>query len=275
MLIPRGRYGRRARSDPARWAVASHRQRRAVPRSVNWRPIHAGCSDLSPAITAPWSGADRRARQQADLRPFEPHRKSARRHPQRAVEPDDLAVEHLVVDDVQRPAAAYSSGRPSRAGTGRRPPAPRGRARAAPASSGVSNVPGAIVHTRIPVSARSRAAGQRHPDDPALGRRIGDLADLAVEGGDRGSVDAHPALADGPAARWRPSRCGQPDADVEGADQVDRDHASRTPPELVRAASARRPARPSRCPRSRPAIRRPPAARAAASTAPATVLGRR
>src|SRR5829696_6083545 len=34
----------------------------------------------------------------------------------------------------------------------------------------------------------------RHPDHAALGRRVGDLADLAVVGGDRGGVDDHAAL---------------------------------------------------------------------------------
>ena len=70
----------------------------------------------------------------------------------------------------------------------------------------MSNSPGAIVLTRIPYWARSRAAGSVIADDAALGGRVGDLADLAVEGGDRGGVHAHAALAVLAAARWRSSR---------------------------------------------------------------------
>ena len=47
---------------------------------------------------------------------------------------------------------------------------------------------------------------ERHADDAALGRRVGDLADLAVVGGDRGGGDADAALALARRARWRASR---------------------------------------------------------------------
>ena len=40
----------------------------------------------------------------------------------------------------------------------------------------------------MPYCERSRAAGKRHADDAALRGRVGDLPDLAVEGGDRGGV---------------------------------------------------------------------------------------
>src|ERR1700733_15795346 len=36
--------------------------------------------------------------------------------------------------------------------------------------------------------------GNRHPDDPALGRRVGDLPRLALDPGDRRGVDDHTAL---------------------------------------------------------------------------------
>ena len=62
-------------------------------------------------------------------------------------------------------SAANSSGRPSRAGTGPRCRAPRARPRAGPPSSGVSNVPGAIVHTRMPDRGQIARGRQRHPDD--------------------------------------------------------------------------------------------------------------
>ena len=85
--------------------------------------------------------------------------------------------------------------------------------------------------------AREVARGrQRHPDHAALRGRVGDLADLAVEGRDRGGVDDHAALAAvvGLVGEHRRGREAQ---HVEGADQVDRD---RDPErlELVRAALA-------------------------------------
>ena len=46
-----------------------------------------------------------------------------------------------------------------------------------------------------PVLREVARGGQRHADDAALGGGVGDLADLAVVGGDRGGVHAHAALA--------------------------------------------------------------------------------
>ena len=86
----------------------------------------------------------------------------------------------------------------------RRPSSSRASCGSAP-SSGVSNVPGAIVTTRMPRLARSRAAGQRQPDDAALRGRVRDLPDLTVERRDRRRVHAHAALAARPAARSRSS----------------------------------------------------------------------
>src|ERR1043166_2126836 len=81
----------------------------------------------------------------------------------------------------------YSAGSPSRLGnTTSAESAARLSSGSAP-SIGVSKMPGAIVITRIPAGARARRAG--------LGRGGGDLADLAVERGDRRGVDDHAALA--------------------------------------------------------------------------------
>ncbi len=71
----------------------------------------------------------------------------------------------------------------------------RGASSGSAASIGVSNVPGRDRHdadAELREVARDR---QRHADDAALGRRVGDLADLAVERGDRGGVDDDAALA--------------------------------------------------------------------------------
>ena len=73
-----------------------------------------------------------------------------------------------------------------------------------------------------PVLREVAGGGEGHPDDAALGGRVGDLADLAVEGGDRGGVDAHAALA--VLERLVGDHCRGGEAQhVEGADQVDRD----------------------------------------------------
>ena len=66
--------------------------------------------------------------------------------------------------------------------------------------------------TRTPTALRSRAIGQGHADHAALGGRVGGLADLAVEGGDRGDGDDGAALVVGERLglgswRWRPGGC--------------------------------------------------------------------
>ncbi len=104
-------------------------------------------------------------------------------------------------------------------------PAPRavrassGRA----ASSGVSKRPGAIGDDAD--AARGHVAGGRqgHADDAALGGGVGDLADLAVVGGDRGGVDADAALALA-VGLVLAHRRGSEAQHVEGPDQVDLDH---------------------------------------------------
>ena len=85
---------------------------------------------------------------------------------------------------------------------------------------------------------------------PALRGRVGDLADLAVEGGDRGGVDADAALAALVGLVVDHRRGGEPQ-DVEGPDQVDLDHVVEDL-EVVRRPAWRPSAGPSRSRRSRP-----------------------
>ena len=84
---------------------------------------------------------------------------------------------------------------------------------------------------------------QRHADDPALGRRVGDLADLAVVRGDRRGVDADAALALGVGLVAEHRRGGEPQH-VERADQVHVDDGLERV-EAVRPALASRALRPA------------------------------
>src|SRR3954470_20156910 len=65
-----------------------------------------------------------------------------------------------------RARAAYSVGDPSRAGCGTCLPSDSRAGSGRPASIGVSMIPGAIVHTRMSLSARSRAIGSVMPTTP-------------------------------------------------------------------------------------------------------------
>src|SRR3954468_6978423 len=65
-----------------------------------------------------------------------------------------------------RASAAYSVGDPSRAGCGTCLPSDSRAGSGSPASIGVSMMPGAIVHTRMSLSARSRAMGSVMPTTP-------------------------------------------------------------------------------------------------------------
>ena len=127
----------------------------------------------------------------------------------------------IVLETMCSASAAYSSGRPSRGGNGTDSPSASRTSSGRPASSGVSNRPGAIAQTRMPYCGEVARGREREADDAALGGRVGDLADLAVVGGDRGGVDADAALAlvVGVVAEHRGGREAQ---HVEGADQVDR-----------------------------------------------------
>ncbi len=63
---------------------------------------------------------------------------------------------------------AYSSGRPRRFGNGTPAARPARNSSETPASIGVSMMPGAIVITRMPEDASSRAAGRVRPTTPPL-----------------------------------------------------------------------------------------------------------
>ena len=98
---------------------------------------------------------------------------------------------------IERARCAYSGGRPSRRGNGMLAASAWRAGSGSPARSGVSKRPGAIVTTRIPSEARSRAIGSVMADHGALRRRVRDLADLSVVGGDRRGVHDDAALAVG------------------------------------------------------------------------------
>lgn len=114
----------------------------------------------------------------------------ARGHTDRAVKPDVFAVEIAVGD--HRISCAYSSGRPSRRGNW--------------APSAALHFSGAREQRRVENSRQDRihADGlvrqiardrQRHSDDTGFGRRVGDLADLAVLGGNGRRGRRRPAIA--------------------------------------------------------------------------------
>ena len=101
--------------------------------------------------------------------------------------------------------AAYSSGSPSREGNGTEAASPSRTSSGNPLNIGVWISPGAIVITRIPARASSRAAWMS-ARSPGLGRGVGRLPDLPLVAGDRGGVDDEPALAVGAGFERRPSR---------------------------------------------------------------------
>src|SRR4051794_27271551 len=145
----------------------------------------------------------------------------SRRHPQSAIQPDDLAVEHRVLDDVHRQRGVLVR-------------APEPRRERDLAAEGVAGLLGQAGEQRRveqaggdradadPVAGEVAGGGQRHPHDSALGGAVGDLADLAVVGGDRGGVDADAALALFVGLVGEHRVGGEPQ-DVEGADEVDAD----------------------------------------------------
>ena len=118
-------------------------------------------------------------------------------------------------------SAPYSSGSPSRAGCGTCWPSDFCASSGSEPSSGVLNRPGAMVTTRIRLARQVAGDRQGHADDAALGRRVGGLADLAVERGDRRGVDDDAALLAERLGLGDPLG-GQPQH-VERADQVDLD----------------------------------------------------
>jgi hypothetical protein len=131
-------------------------------------------------------------------------------HPQRAVEPDHLAVELLVLDDVRGSAGTRRGGRGAR-GTGSPCRAIRGSRPIAHRAVGSQRCPvrRADADPRGRKIARDR---ERHPDNAALRRGEGDLA---VKGGDRGRVAACARRSQ--SARPRAHRVGGQPQHVEGA----------------------------------------------------------
>src|SRR6266508_3236719 len=148
---------------------------------------------------------------------------SARRHADGAVEPDGLAIEHDVLDDMGRQRSIL--GRAAEAGR-------EGDLLAQRDARGLGQP---RQHRCFENARRDRddadahfgqiaRDGQSHADDAALGGRVGGLTDLAVEGGHRRRIDDHPALAFLIGLILGHVRRGQPDA-VESADQIDLDGA--------------------------------------------------
>ena len=137
----------------------------------------------------------------------------------------------------------YSSGRPSRCGCGTCSPSAVARLLGqAGQQRRVEQAGGDGDHADAGLREVARGR-QRHADDAALGGRVGELADLAVERGDRGGVDADPALAllVGLVGQHRRRRQAQ---HVEGADQVHADDGLERV-ERVRPAPAGRLLRPA------------------------------
>src|SRR5438067_1121214 len=146
----------------------------------------------------------------------------ARRHAQRAVEADRLAVQHRVLDDVaheRRELARPAETRGKGDLRGERLALRLGEHREHRRVEG----PGRDGHD--PDAERGEVArdGQRHADDAAFGCGIGRLTDLPVEGGGRRGVDHDAALTLVVGRVLRHLRCRQT-GHVEGADQVHLDH---------------------------------------------------
>src|SRR3989344_343645 len=156
---------------------------------------------------------------------------SLRCHADGAIEPDHLAIEVIVADDVAHQRGVFGGAAQSR----------RVRHAAAQAvlhllwqaqqHGGLEDAGGDGQHADAVARPVARG-GQGHGHHAALGSRIGSLADLPVEGRHRGGVDDHAlrgmrvGVAVGRARRARGDhgRHGQPHH-VEGADQVDLDGA--------------------------------------------------
>ena len=121
----------------------------------------------------------------------EPHRGGIRSAPsRRTTSPLSIGFSTMCAA-----SAAYSPGWPSRAGCGTWAPSAARASSGSPASSGVSNRPGRDRADADPAAGEVARGRQRHPDHAALGRRVGELADLPVVGGDRRGHHDHAALA--------------------------------------------------------------------------------
>jgi hypothetical protein len=145
-----------------------------------------------------------------------------RRHPEGAVHADRLAVEVVVLGEHQHELRVLV-----------RPREPL-RERDARGQRRVHLGPQRRQHRRVndarrdgvdpdAVARQVAGGGDRHPDDAALGSRVGDLPDLPFVRRDRRGVDDQPALA-GLVDRVRPGDHLRGQAQhVEGPDQVDLD----------------------------------------------------
>ena len=154
---------------------------------------------------------------------------------QRAVEADRLAVEVNVLGDLLGELSVLvGPAHPLRERDGG-PPVGVQLLRVGVAERGREESAGCDRHH--PDAGRGEVAGerQRHRDDAALGRRVGGLADRAVEGGDRGGVDDDAALAVLERLGRRDGGRRQP-VDVVGGRQEDADHCGER---LLRGGQAR------------------------------------
>src|SRR5438105_348817 len=146
---------------------------------------------------------------------------SARRHPDGAVEPDRLAVQHHVGDDVageRGVLVGLAEPRRKRHLLGERGAHRLGQR----AEQGRLEDAGCDRHHAHTQLGQVAGDGQRHPDDTALRGGVGRLADLAVEGRHRRRVDHDAALAVRARRVLRHVHGREADA-VEGPDQVHAD----------------------------------------------------
>src|SRR6266542_4201725 len=159
-------------------------------------------------------------------------RPSLRRHPDRAVEPDHLAVQHRIFDDLPHERRELV-----------RPPEPRRKRNHLAerlrdlgrdlADHRCLEYPGRDRHRADAVARELAGDRQRHADEPRLRCGVCRLADLAVECGDRCGEHDDAALAVDVRRAFR-HHVGRKPRHVERADQVDVDR-SREARERVRA----------------------------------------
>ena len=137
-------------------------------------------------------------------------------------------------------SAAYSSGLPSRAGCGTCCAQGRPRLLGQPGQERGVEQPRRDGHDPDLPLGQVPGDRQGHPDDPALGRRVGGLADLALVRGDRRGVDDDPALLVDRLGRGDP--LGRQPDHVERADEVDVDDLDERVERERRAVAAEQPA---------------------------------
>src|SRR5215213_3678704 len=203
----------------------------AVARTMRVYPVPD--SRVLPFLTL-WSG--RRSRRAAGAWCQPPSGCSLRREALTGVESEALSVEHRVVDDGEgqlgvlgRTPHPLREGRVAHQGTGHLVGDRGGRAGREEAGRDGQH-PDAQ-------GAEVAGHGERHPGDGSLGRGVGDLTDLALEGGDRRGVDDDAALVVLRLVR-RHVRCGEP-GDVERRHGVEVEHLAEGL-QVVRAVLAER-----------------------------------